>query len=585
MPKSLLHRVKPIEYQSATGRGQGGAWMRTGSLNALVDGSDRVRAFKGPLLLGGGKLGSRIFFNAHQKYAGLGTHAVNGTGAAFAVRKLLMAIGAGQVRFDGADLAAFVASSTLSYVKESGAGYAATVYQAGRAQPSAPLIFAKDNPSAGHTGMTGAVAVGIHRSSTVDGQVSNVSLPSNVLTLSNQSVIVQVPAADTNGQTHWGIDVPKIGFADLGFLIQLPTSLGGERAESSLATIDLVTRAVEVSWTNGALLDQPLAPTKAYPPVAGQFAGNINDVLFLDADGIIYVGEPGYIGSFAPSNALFTSEAAVHYLRIGKRAYARLGHHSVGVLTYVGGSPALEYDEILTGIGIALPQNVALGFGGRLLMWLGAPTALDDSLEPDFEYASKVLPDFAGWDAGQSAAKPIVPGFDPAGLYEVWCYGKTVMAKHAPSGRWCSPQDLTGRVIGDVVACVVYERKLYLACMSGSTISLYQYDAGTGTTVMTIVIDDTAPSPGATISEHLAKVQTDDGAHNVKLVLRKNYDQDTTVYEALAPAVNKPVHIRSTAQVLNCEAHSYYLELPCAGGDAFVELFESYGTPHMTRIS
>lgn len=581
MPLERLSSFSPTEYVSAARRAQGGNFMRPPSANAMCDGTDRVRAFKGPLLLGG-KTGSRLFFNADQAYAGLGTHLVNGAGSAFAVRRLLMAIGAGQVNFDGSALSGFVASSTLSYVKKSGGSYGPTVYQAGRAQPSAPLIFAKDNPSAGKSPMSGGVSVVIWRSSDIDGQVSLMSLPSNVLLLSGQSVIVQMPSADLNGQTHWGIGVPKIGFDDLGYFLQLPTSLGGEVAEADLATIDGVSRAVEISWTNGAIDNQPFAPDKAFPPAAAQFAGNLNDVLFLDADGIIYVGDVGFIGSFPPKRALFASEPAVHYLRLGQGAYGRFGKHSVGALVYVGGETPLEYQELMTGVGIQYPQNACLGFGGRLLMFLGVPCSLDGNLEPDYEYASKVLPDFAGWDQ-QTASKPVVPAFDPLGLYECWCFGKIVMAKHAPSGRWSAPIDLTGKVIGDVVAQVTTGQKLYLACMSGSAINLYQFDAGTGST-MVVQTDDTTPGHGDTVSEQFAQVQTDDDAHSVKYELVKDYDTAVTLYDAPPSAAGKPVHIRATEQVLNAETHAHRITVPCAGGDAFVQLFESYGTRQFTRL-
>ncbi|HKS27830.1 MAG TPA: hypothetical protein VJS44_08425 [Pyrinomonadaceae bacterium] len=555
--------------------------MRPPSENALVSGTDVVRAFRGVTVLGG-KSGSRLLFNADQSYAGLGTQAVNGTGSAFVVKQLLMAIGAGQVNFDGAAISSFIASSTLSFIKKSGGVYAAGAstgpFQAGHAQPSAPLIFAKDSPSAGKEAMTGAVTVVIWRVSSITGQVSLMSLPSNVLELSNQSVIVQMPAADSNGQTHWGIGVVKLGYADLGFYIQLPTSLGGEVSEADLTTIDGITRAVEISWSNGALQGQPLAPDKAFPLPAGQFAGVMNDTLFLDADGIIYVGEPGYIGSFPPSNAIFASEPAVHWLKIGPNAFGRFGKHSVGILMYVGGSPALEYQEILSNQGIALPQNVALGFGGRLLMWLGKPTVLDKALEPDFEYANKVMPDFDGWDAGQSTSQPIVPCFDPQGLYECWCFQKKVMAKHAPTGRWCAPIDLTGKINGNIVSHVIHDRKLYLSCVDGLTLKLYQFDAGTGST-MVVQTDDTAPGRGDTISEVFVQARTDDEANNLLIEAITNHEDDSPaeVFDDTVEA-DKTLFIRTDEpNIIDAVSHALRVTVPCLGGDASVELIESYG--------
>jgi hypothetical protein len=584
MPRELLSRCAPIEYISAARRGQGGNYMRPPSTNAMVTGTDFTRAFRGPLLVGG-KLGSRVLFNTDQTFAGLGTQAVNGSGSVFAVRSLLMAIGSGQVNFDGAAIATFLASSTLSYVKN----HAAPVYQAGRAQPSAPLIFAKDNPSAGRSQMTGAASIVIFRSSDIDGQVSLMSLPSNVLTLSGQDVIAQLPAADLNGQNFWGIGVPKLGGADVENFYQLPTSLGGEPAESSLATIDGITRAVEISWTNGALMGQPLAPDDAFPPPAGDFAGAVNDVLFVDSAGIIYVGVPNYIGSFPPSQAIFASEPAIAYVRIADGVLGRFSKNTFGVLTYVGGQPALEFQYVWTHLGITHPQNVALGAHGRLLLWLGRPAVVESGTEPDFGYARKVLPDFDGWVS--TTAAPVSPGYDPQGLYEVWCWQKKVMARYAPDGRWCAPQDLTGKIPGNIMAVVTTasitgDQRLYLSVDNGAgALALYEYDAGTGSTML-VQTDDSAPGYGDTITEAFAQVRSDNRDSHVLVELVADYEDDSPVslFDAPLDEFDEPQMLRMTADILNARAHALRVTVTSEGGDAGVDYLETYGVKQGVRI-
>src|SRR6266705_1316179 len=111
-------------YVSAVMRGQGGDYMSRGSENGMVTGTGLTRAFRGPLLVNG-KLGSRVFFNTDQNYAGLGTGAVDGIGSIFNVRQLLSFLGRGQVNFNGAAIAGVLASSTLSFIKKSGGVYAA----------------------------------------------------------------------------------------------------------------------------------------------------------------------------------------------------------------------------------------------------------------------------------------------------------------------------------------------------------------------------------------------------------------------------------------------------------------------------
>lgn len=650
--KTPLAEWSPTEYISAARRGRGGNHMVTGSQNAVVSGDDLIRAFKG-VTVQPGKAGSRIFFNADQSYAGLGTVGASGTGAVFSVKNLLTAIGAGQVRFNGSDITGFVASSTLSYVKKSGGTYAAPVYQAGRAQPAAPTIYAKAVPSAGKIAMSGAIVVGIWRSSTIDGQPSLVSLPSNELTLTSQSVIVQLPLPDTNGQDTWEFGVPKIGFVDLGVLYKLPTSLGGQVSEATISytrslgsasvpnasnvvtaaggaftsadvgrriafgafdswitqvnsatevvandsnssggtitatgtvthAVEGITRAVEISWTNGALLNQDIAPTKAFPPPAGQFAGVMNDVVFLDADGIIYVGEPGYIGSFPPSSAIFATEPAVHYLRISDSAFGRFGKHSFGVLYYVGGTPALEYQVVWNNLGILYPQNVGIGANGRVLMWLGKPVVFKGGVEPDYEYANKVMPDFTGWEA-QTASNPVVIGYDPLGLYEVWCWQKKVVMKFVPKGSWCAPVDLTGKIAGNIMAAVTFDNKLFLSCVDGADLKVYQYDLGTGST-MVIQTDDTPPSYGDTITEVFVQGRVDNLLNNVKVEIIKNFDTAITLSDAL-PTQTGTRDMRLRKNVLGCQRHALRITMTSAGGDAGVDLLATLGARNEVLVA
>lgn len=512
-----------VEYISAVIRGMGGEHLAPGSQNCMVSGESLVRAFRGVTVLAG-KIGSRIFFNVDQNYAGLGTAVSVGSGSVFGVRQLLMAIGSGQVYFAGALLAGFVASSTLSFVaKVAGAYSVATIYQVGHAQPSAPIIYAKDAPSVGINPMSAAVSVVIWR---VDefGQVSLASLSSNVLVLNGQSVIVPMPAVDANGQTRWGIGVVKLGLADLGNHYELPVSLGGEVLNSALATIDGHVRSIEVSWTTSDLIGQRLAPNKAFPPPAGQFAGGFNDVIFVDADGIIYVSEPNEMGSLPASNALFASEPAIAYLAaFGVRV--RLGRHTMGALIYVGGSPALEYQEIWQHLGIQYQQNAAVGHHGRLMLWLGQPTVLEESSrEPEWDYATKVEPEFAGWDAAQTANMPIVPGFDGRGQYEVWCLGTDVRAQYVPKQKWCSPIPLAGKMTGNIVAAFTHERQFYLCSSDGASLSIYKFDVGTGS-VMIVQTSDIRPNGyQATINEILVQGRLDNTANAVKLEMIKDYD-------------------------------------------------------------
>lgn len=662
--KQSLARWLMKEYISAAIRGLGGDYMAPGSENAMVTGENFIRAFRG-VETEAGKVGSRLYFNTAQEYAGLGTATNNGTGSVFLARELLSYIGNGEVAFKGALLPGIVANDILTFIKQTGGdfipGPTTGPFQAGHGQPSAPIIYPKSNPSAGQSLMDGTVAVKIWRVSDITGQVSLASLPSNVLTLTAQSVIVQFPLADFNGQTHWGIGVPKIGFDIYGVFYELPINLQGEVAESVLAyqrtvtgasiadttnivdvtdpdTVDQftsadigrqisfgaftswitainsptqavvsgtntsgsaisgtatvvhavegITRAIEISWTNGALIQQALVPERAFPPSPGQFAGAANDVWWVDSDGIIYVGEPGQVGSFPPSNAIFANERAVAYLPGGDGLTFRFGKHSMGVMSYVGGSPALEYQEIWRDLGISYPQNAARGYGGRLLLWLGRPAVVQGSLEPDYNYANKVV-EFADWDAQQSEATPICIGYDGRGEYEVWCLKKKVMSLFVPKHAWCAPIDLTDKVSGDIVAVTTYRKQLYLTTSNGAALTRYKFDAGTGSVMKVQTSDQTPNGYGATITELLTQGRVDNLTNKIKIEIVSNYDDANPIllYECLPPRLGPQVFIPvEEPNIIDSREHSLRLTLTSAGGDAGWDYAETKGETNEVRI-
>lgn len=655
-----LHLWSPTDYQSASIRGQGAMYMVPPSKNALLDGSGFIRVSRGPALLNG-LLGSQLFFLADTEYCGLGDGSAPVSGSILSARQLLIFVGSGQVNFAGAEITGAVATSTPSYIKKVANAYiAANLYQIGHAQPSAPQITAKDIPSVNQTAMNAAVSVVIWRISEADNQPSLMSLPSNVLILSGQSVILPFPSADSNGQTDWGIGVPKPGLADLGVFYQLPTSLNGIVSESALsATLDLgscsiadgtsvvdttnvvtseqlgwrisfstfdsyitainsptqvevadentsggtitgdgtatyavdgILRAIEISWTAGALLGQDIAPDKAFPPPASQFMGAMNDVFFVESDGIIYVSEPGFLGSYPPSNALFPNEPGVRYLRITDGLIARWGKTSFGVLTYVGGSPALEWHELWHNQGILYPQNVGIGARGRILVWLGKPAVIENGIQPDDDYGLNVLPDFDGWDTEQTEETPIVPGYDPVGKFECWFLKKKANVIHVPSG-WCSPQDFTDQIVGDIVDAVTYRQKLYFATSDGVDVRLYQFDAGTGSTAI-IQFDDTVETLGDKITEVYVRGRVDNVNNPVRVEIVKNFadnndaDDEPILISDETPAEAGYYALRTRKrQVFNAKTHTIRVTMTSEGGDAGIDIAGTRGSSSDTILA
>jgi hypothetical protein len=650
------------EYISSQIRGNGGDYFGPGSENAMVTGEGFIRAFRGVGAVSA-ETPARMYFQVDQEWAGLGSATVNPFGSVFLVRELLMYIGLGQVVYNGAAIAGVIADENLSYIKKSGSDFVPGIglgpFQAGHAQPNPPIIYPHSNPSPGQYPISGTVAVKVWRVSELTGQTSLASFPSNVLVLSSQSVIVQFPGKDFNGQTHWGIGVPKIGFDILGVFYELPTDLYGEVAESTLSytrtvtgasiaagtnvvnvtdpvtanqftssdlgrriafggfdswitainsatqvqvngtnttagtisadatithAVDGITRAIEISWTNGALIQQNLVPDKAFEPDPAQFAGNMNDVLWLDDHGTIFIGEPGEIGSFPPDSVVFASEPAVQYLPGGDALLLRFGKHSFGVFMYVGGSPAMEYQEIWHDLGIEYPQNVARGSAGRLMMWLDRPVIVEGT-SPDFNYGTKIA-EFATWGAQQTAETPIVPGYDGIGDYEVWCLKQTVICKYVPKDAWCAPINLAGKINGNIVASLTHHRKLYLTANDGATLTRYLFDAGAGS-VMKVQTSDVRPNGyGATITEINVQGRTDNTTLPVVLELISNYDDANPIllYQGNPPRLGPQDFIPTDEpNIIDSKQHAIRLTINSTGGTSGFDFVETKGELNEVR--
>lgn len=350
--------------------------------------------------------------------------------------------------------------------------------------------------------------------------------------------------------------------------------------------VDGILRSIEISWSNGALFRQPLAPDKAFPPPALTHFGAMNDVLFGEGeDGIIYVSEPNFVGSFPPSNAIFTSEPAIHYLKAGAGLHLRFGRHSFGALAYVGGSPALEYQEIWNNQGIMYPANVAIGSNGRLMLWLGRPAIVDSSSTPDITFANKVMPDFEGWE-NQTEDTPVVPAYDPVGLYEVWCYRKQVNAQYAPTGKWSAPIDLTGKINGNIVDTITTNipdtdtQRLYLSVLEEDGIKLYQFDAGTGSVMVVQTADVLSKGYSDTVSEVSAQVRCDNTDESVLIEVIKNYDDNNPIeaYNETPSAAGVSQIVPAWPNIIEAGSHALRITITSQGGDAGVDWMASRGS-------
>jgi hypothetical protein len=635
-----------------------------GTLNAIITAIGFFRCLKGfDQITAGAPKGSTQLFQTDNNYAGLGTHAVRGQGNVFRVQRVLALVGSGQLRFAGQDIAGVSANSTLQYVKKSGATYIGPALQAGHARPSSQTIYPKNTPGAGKAGMDGSVATVIWRVDSNTGQVSLYSLSSNVLSLSGQSVIQPFPAVDANAQDNWGIGVSKPGFGTAPVFYELPTQLGGEVAESTLAytrtiaqgsitngtkalvlnagtpagnqftaadegrrvsiagkldswivtvtdgfnavvndnatatatnestvirhAVDGILRAVEISWTTESLYGQDLAPGDAYPPPSNiKWAGIVTDTMFAeDDDGIIWVGVPGFIGSFPPKSVLFAAEPATAYLDASDGLYWRASKNTVCALSYNEGSTRpLSLQTIWKNTGVLYPQNIAIGVGGRVIAWSGKPVRFGQGELPDVEWAFKVYKDFEGWDAAQTADKPIIAKSDPQNFLDILAFDRKIMAHHVPTGTWCSPVDVT-QFLGageHLVDAVIVDNKLRFATNTGAAMNLFAWDDGTvgGPPKLTVrTVDVESPLESDTVSQVRVTARLQNTATvTVKAIV--DYDDanpvaiDTFAGVAATP---KEVILSSRPNIINARRHSMQVEIVSTGADMGVDKIETFG--------
>jgi hypothetical protein len=749
--------------------------MGGGSENLIITGTGANQLFKGiaqRTASPSNPVGSKVLMNVGDQYGGLGNFTDTALGSIFKVLGAIFFIGSGRVFYNGADTGVS-ASTTLSLRKVTN-GTLDTTYQAGLAQPSAPIITAI-TPPAGLVGKNdGTVSVKIARVRSATGARSVASLASNVATCRNQSVLVEFPAADLNGQDYWEVDVTLNGYGGIGnhyFLqeiaestltgsissatatavssttISLPNGTlttnnvgwkiegtkqweyivcgvttvtagnaktvvtgagmtgspktitfaltGGETAaqvatalynalngdtdvttvfdvykdnvtvylkkktgtdatmnftleddtttgitdvlNSTTGTIatwvsavgandsassgnqlitlngtigvaptqtDTVTltkgvngipRSYAFEWRDADLAGADLAPIYDYPPPAGLFGGVLGDVTFVDgalgdtvntvtntanANPITYPGnaiaisEPARPESFPFSNYIFTNDNPVALLEGSQGLYWRFGKNSLGVIRYIGGSPALSYERIWTGAGIVNQKNVTLGGGGRLYAYTGTRGAVrmgtDGSIDTNF--SARVADDMASWTPAN-----VVLGYDANYQYLFYAHNQTILAYFEPMDVWCAPLNLSSTLgTKNILAMVTYNSEVYIAAGDNSGINLYSFNTGTGTIGKFVTAWQISAGEFDIISRIKAALRAD--ASTTMTVKTYTNGLNTAVSSQTAP-VRAGLQIPTTFRpnVRNAKMWRVEGSVQSAGGDAGWEIVQDEG--------
>jgi hypothetical protein len=274
------------------------------------------------------------------------------------------------------------------------------------------------------------------------------------------------------------------------------------------------TRTYVFEWRDADLIGSDLAPTRDYPPPAAIFGGASGDVVFVDGalgdtvdvtqyakdnsiasantttstvGNAIAVSDPSRPESFPPSNYVFTGDAPTCILPGGQGMHWRFSQNSMGVIRYVGGSPAVSYERLWTGIGITNQRQAVLGSGGRLYAFTGQRglVRLGSNGEPDTAFAAPVHEDLDAFTASN-----VCLGYDANQQYVLVMHGRTVLAFYEPLEIWCAPLSVSTALTNkNVISAVTVAGNCYLSVgrQSLDPLTLYNFNAGSGSTTSIVV--------------------------------------------------------------------------------------------------
>ncbi len=564
--------------------------LHPGSLNQVIVGSGKAQAFKG-VGVKAGLLGSSFLTNAGEGYAGLGDYTEPDVkGSVFRILSALFFIGNGRLYFNGVSLSASAAS--ILQIKLLVAGvYSAVTYQAGLSQPLAPTLATLATLGAGFTGRlkNGTYSAKIIKIRAATGVRSLGSLSSNVIVANEsggigKSARITFPAiGGANGEDRWGIYVTARNFGSTG-----PHYLLKEVNETALGTVDGVTRSLEIEWSDGDLVGQPLAPIDSFAPPSGTFAGVLGDSSFIDG---CYGDSSGAPGStivqslplrpeeFPPDFVIYPPEPPTALLRGGDGFYYRFGKSSMGVISNVGGEPALAFQLMWATTGITYAHNACTGTGGRLYAKCGKNLVrIGADGEPETSWAAEVADQVAGWDDRYT-----VLGWDTNSHTLVAMNQKQMVCYNEQLDAWGAPIDETARLPGRITAAVTQANNLIIAARDDAAagIKLYDYNVGNGSLMVSRTDWHFSSSDSDMLRQIDIVMRADTIANPVQVDVYANEDDVT-------PVVTRNMPVRKTGTVKlesvrmaipNLDSFAIKLTQQTVGGDSGFEAVRCQGVP------
>lgn len=412
--------------------------------------------------------------------------------------------------------------------------------------------------------------------------------------------VTSVPTSSTGTIATWVSAVGANDSAGSGKqLVTLNNAIGVYPTATDAVTltrgVNGVPRSLAFEWRDADLAGADLAPVYDYPPPAGLFGGVTGDVVFVDgalgdtvntaantanANPILYPGnviaisEPARPESFPPSNYIFTNDSPVAVLEGSQGLYWRFGKNSLGVIRYVGGSPALSYERLWTGAGIVNQKNVTLGGGGRLYAYTGARGAVRMGMagEIDTTFAAPVSDDMASWTPAN-----VVLGYDANYQYVFYAHNKTILAFFEPMNVWCTPLNVSSTLGNkNILAMVTYNSEVYIAAGDNAGINLYSFNTGTGTLGKFVTAWQTSSAESDIISRVKVALRADaTGTMNLKVYTNGNATEVSDQTAPVRAGLQMPTTFRPN--IRNAKMWRIEGSVQSAGGDAGWELIQVEG--------
>lgn len=410
---------------------------------------------------------------------------VNGGNVIQYISKSLWLIGGtgSVITVDPSDPTSLIPIGTMSSILQIvtlAAGVYATAVQAGLSAPDAATIAGRTSLGSGFTGKnTGTYSLVYTKVRQITGAESNPSEPTNVITVSQQSIRFEFPAAPSDGTTLYRLYATPAGLATTGpYLLLLEIT----ETEVNSSTTDAIARAIEIEWLDGQLQDV-LPPVDNNPPEAGSFVFQLGDIMCVDGtfDGMgLSVSVAGQPEAFPARFVSFKTEPTVYVTGRPQDGYVYLlCKNSVHSALYTGAvdGPPVIVRPVWDNVGCA-GYGCATVVGASLYMVTpnGRFVRTGPNGEIDYHFASDVESDFTSI-ANFNPANVVV-AYDDDRHVVTFSYGVKVLAYHIDIDEWDTVIDhaqITGgqQPTGTMTGAITLNGKMLFVTLVSSGPSVY----------------------------------------------------------------------------------------------------------------